>query len=85
VNFNKQQIEVLTDLGLNNLEAEIYLTLLKESDLTGYKIAKILGKQRSNIYKAIESLLQKGAILINEQNNSNIYSAIPITSYITLL
>lgn len=82
---NTEYIPVLMAIGLTNLEAEIYITLLQDTELTGYRIAKILGKPVANTYKALESLGKKGAVLLEESANSKIYSAVPITDYLNLM
>ena len=53
-------------MGLNALEAEVYAQLLKESPLTGYGVAKALGKPAANVYKAIDTLADKGAVIVDE-------------------
>jgi len=55
---------VLVDLGFTALEESIYTFLLTESSATGYRIAKAIGKPAANTYKAIETLAQKGAIVL---------------------
>ena len=52
--FRESSITALTDLGLNNLEANVYLALLKEPGTTGYRVGKTLGKAVSNVYQALE-------------------------------
>ena len=59
-------LQPLVDLGLTKLEAEIYTYLLGNSPSTGYGIAKGIGKPAANTYKALESLHNKGAILIDD-------------------
>ena len=59
-------IAALGELGFTALEAEVYLILLAESSATGYRVAQLLGKPTANVYKALESLEQKGAVLIEE-------------------
>lgn len=56
----------LMALGFTALEAEIYAGLLEESPVTGYRIAQTLGKPAPNVYKAIESLEGKGAVMVDE-------------------
>lgn len=56
----------LTELGFTALEADIYLLLLSESPVTGYRVAQLLGKPTGNVYKSIETLEQKGAVLVDE-------------------
>lgn len=62
----KNTREALEALGLTTLEAEIYILLLQDSPLTGYAIAKALGKSVANVYKALETLAAKGAIEVDQ-------------------
>lgn len=62
-------IHSLTVLGFTDLEAEVYVSLIKESPATGYRVAQSIGKAAANVYKAIESLQQKGAVLVDEGAN----------------
>src|SRR5882724_6196485 len=61
-----QCTDALMALGFTALEAGIYTTLLRKSPITGYGIAKELGKPAANTYKAIESLQTKGAIIVDD-------------------
>jgi sugar-specific transcriptional regulator TrmB len=63
--------------GFTDLEAEVYVFLLGESPATGYRVAKALGKPVANTYKAIESLRNKGA-LVMEAGGGRLCRAIPI-------
>lgn len=67
--MKKEAIEKLRDIGLNQLEAEVYYLLLSESSMTAYKVGKLLKKPTANIYKAVEVLFNKGAIIIEEGKN----------------
>ena len=58
--------DLLRELGLNQLEAEIYIFLLPQPPMTAYKIAKNIGKPTANVYKAVERLSRKGALIIEE-------------------
>ncbi len=75
----------LVKLGFNRLEAEVYLTLLRESPLTGYRIAQILNKAAANTYKALESLEKRGAVVAEETPTVKQYAAIPVTDYLDQL
>lgn len=57
---------VLVPFGFTSLESEVYAFLLAHPPTTGYRIAKALGKAAANVYKAIETLQQKGAVLVEE-------------------
>jgi sugar-specific transcriptional regulator TrmB len=59
-------VKLLQKLGLNLLEAEVYTYLLAQVDpVTAYRIGKILGKPTANVYKAIEALARKGAVILH--------------------
>jgi HTH-type transcriptional regulator, sugar sensing transcriptional regulator len=72
-------------LGFNRIEAEAYLTLLRESPLTGYRIAQILNKAAANTYKALESLEKRGAVVAEETPTVKQYAAIPVSDYLDQL
>jgi sugar-specific transcriptional regulator TrmB len=61
---NTDPVTALKNLGLTGLEAEIYVHLLKASPVTGYSVAKGLGKPTANVYKALDTLAHKGAVEI---------------------
>lgn len=62
----KPDLRALTDLGFTQLEAEIYYHLAQSDPTTGYQVARALGKPTANTYQAIESLLRKGAVIVDE-------------------
>jgi sugar-specific transcriptional regulator TrmB len=53
--------EQLALFGLTRQEAQLYLSLLAEGDLSGYEAAKQAGISRSNAYAGLSSLVAKGA------------------------
>ncbi len=63
--------ESLKQLGLNNLEAEVYMHLLTNHPMTAYKVGKEINKPTANVYKAIESLSKKGAVIIEDNKNKH--------------
>jgi sugar-specific transcriptional regulator TrmB len=67
----------LSLLGFNALEERAYAALLQVPGQTGYKLAQILKKPVANIYKALESLLERGAVLV-EDGDPAVYRATPI-------
>lgn len=71
------KIELLTQLGLNNLEAEVYIHLLLNNPMTAYKVGKDLNKPTANVYKAIESLSKKGAVIIESNKNKQCKAVSP--------
>lgn len=69
-------VQGMMRLGFTELEAQIYVFLLRESPVTGYRVAQALGKAVANTYKALESLRNKGAILVDE-GESRLCRAVP--------
>jgi hypothetical protein len=76
-----EPVELLRELGLNQLEAEIYLFLLPQPALTAYKIAKHLGKPAANVYKAVDVLARKGAVLL-EDGDARTCRAVPAKQFL---
>ncbi len=75
-NKNQQIISQLCQLGFTQLESEVYLYLLTNGEITGYAVAKGIGKAVANVYKGIEGLSAKGAIEVSV-GDSKICSAVP--------
>lgn len=61
--------EKLVQFGLTRQEANIYLCLLQNKDLSGYEVSKITGISRSNVYSALASLVEKGAAYLLSKKN----------------
>lgn len=66
----------LAALGFSEIEALVYCFLLKESPATGYRISRGISKAAANTYAAIETLAQRGAVIIEEGEARNC-SAVP--------
>lgn len=77
--------DMLKDIGLNNLESEIYITLVQMPGITGYKIAGLISKAIANTYKALNQLENKGLVVCSESDGSKAYSAIQIDEYLDRL
>lgn len=77
--------DMLKDIGLNNLESEIYLTLVQMPGITGYKVASLISKAVANTYKALNQLENKGLVVCSESDGSKAYSAIQIDEYLDRL
>jgi len=65
----KEQVNTLIDIGFNRLEADVYIYLLSHPPATAYKIGKEINKPTANVYKAIDTLSIKGAVLIEDNKN----------------
>jgi sugar-specific transcriptional regulator TrmB len=55
--------ESLESLGLTQIEALSYSYLVANPSSTGYRVARGIGKPTANVYRALESLGRKGAVL----------------------
>jgi len=62
-------VEHLVALGFSELEADVYVFLLRESPATGYRVAQAIGRTAANTYKAIETLEARGAIMVEESES----------------
>lgn len=54
--------KVLQQLGLNNKEIQVYLTILKQGKILPVDIAAITGINRTTVYATAKQLIQKGMI-----------------------
>ncbi|KAB2331446.1 TrmB family transcriptional regulator [Bacillus mesophilum] len=68
--------ETLKNLHFTEYEAKAYLTLLEESPLTGYAVAKNSGVPRSRIYEVLDSLTLRGDILVSPGSTPQ-YTPVP--------
>lgn len=57
-------IKELQNFNFTKIEAQVYLCLLKNEKLNGSQIAKIINTPRTSVYTALDSLYQKGVILM---------------------
>jgi len=73
-------LEGLMKFGLTRQEAVIYLTLYKNSEMTGYEVAKLTGISRSNVYSALSGLADKGAAYLEEGSTSR-YRSVPVEEF----
>jgi HTH-type transcriptional regulator, sugar sensing transcriptional regulator len=62
----QESVRHLSALGFTELEAAVYTFLVESSPATAYRVAQGIGKPVANTYKAVESLQQKGAVLVDE-------------------
>ena len=73
---SQQCLDALEGLGFTGLEATTYLHLLRTSPSTGYRVAKETGRTFSTIYRVLESLERKGALVLDD-GESKLYRAVP--------
>lgn len=73
---NRSEItQVLAKLGLSEVEINLYLYLNKSGARSALEISKAIGVSRTNVYRSIDILLQKGLVEEQMQVKSSIYSA----------
>jgi len=70
-------LERLCLFGMTRQEANIYICLYQNGELTGYEVAKLTGISRSNVYSALSALADRGTIYLAEGSTSK-YVAVPI-------
>jgi len=80
--MSNQQIKSLIKIGLREIEADIYLVLLKDANITAYKIAKIIEKPKTTVYKALEIMQSKGLIRCNAAYRPVTFSVVEIKEYL---
>ena len=73
-------LEKLGMFGMTRQEANIYLCLYQNGELTGYEVAKQTGISRSNVYSGLSALAEMGAAYLLEGNTSK-YMAVPIEEF----
>jgi sugar-specific transcriptional regulator TrmB len=69
-------LQSLVSLGFTPLEAEVYVCLVQDSPATGYRVAQAVGRPVAGIYKTIESLANKGAVVLDD-GESRLCRAVP--------
>ena len=72
--------EKLVQFGLTRQEANIYMCLLRNKDLSGYEVSKLTGISRSNVYSALAALVDEGAAYLLE-GETNKYTAVSIEDF----
>ena len=71
-------------LGFTDTEAAVYCELLRTAPSTGYRLAHAIGKAPANVYQALASLTQKGAVLV-EDREARAYRATPPDELLAML
>jgi sugar-specific transcriptional regulator TrmB len=82
--FENDRLEILTELGLTVAEAKIYLTLVKLGQTTAQTVAKNAQVDRSETYRVICKLEQKG-YLHRIIGNPNRFEASKLTCVLSSL
>ncbi len=67
--------DTLLELGLSKNEAKVYLALLRLGTTTAGKISDISGIHRTNVYDALDRLIERGLVSFIVKNDSKFYEA----------
>src|SRR3989344_2799815 len=67
--------QLLQKTGLSESEAKVYISLIKAGSCKAGKIAKEIHYNRTTIYKALESLIQKGLASFVIKENRKYFEA----------
>lgn len=67
---------ILHDIGLTEVEAKVYLALLKNGSSLAGKISRDTGVHRRTVYDAIERLIEKGLVSYIRTNNRKYFEAV---------
>lgn len=70
-------VATLLDLGFTEIEARLFCELTRLGPSTGYRLGKAIGKAAANTYQALETLAQKGAVLVDEADDAKTWRAVP--------
>jgi sugar-specific transcriptional regulator TrmB len=78
---DRKLTDTLRRLGFSDMEAGIYVDLLRHPGSTGYRIGRSIRKPHANVYQALVALEQKGAVVF-EEGETRIYDAVAPTELI---
>lgn len=67
-------VQQLEKLNFNNIEAKVYITLVKYSQMNGSQIAKKISTSRSSVYSALNNLYSRGVVYLIP-GDTNMYRA----------
>lgn len=77
-------VAALLDLGFTETEARLFCELTRLGPATGYRLSKAVGKATANTYQALETLAQKGAVLVDD-GESRTWRAVPAAELVAAL
>lgn len=70
-------IKELQKFGFKEIEARVYLELVKNPNSNGSQLAKSLNLPRTSVYSALDTLYEEGIIFLLPNQNSKTYTAVP--------
>jgi len=68
--------EELQEFGLSNTEAKVYLALLELGKSKAGEITKKSAVNRTNVYDALERLIEKGLVSYVSENNKKVFESV---------
>jgi len=60
----KRIISLMKSLGFSQYEAQVYLALLQQANVTGYELAKLSGVPASKIYSTLSKLIDREIVMV---------------------
>ena len=71
-------IKELEKFSFSKLDAQVYLTIVKNPKINGSQVAKKINISRTSVYASIENLYKRGAIHLIPQTTNNYIAKNPI-------
>lgn len=78
--------QTLMGFGFTEMESKLYCELLRSGSASGYRLAQRIGKAAANVYQALKTLTQKGAVTLSEGlGEATTYSPTPPDELLAVL
>lgn len=74
--MNDMDYNALQEFGLSNTESKVYLALLEIGKSKAGEITKKSNVNRTNVYDALERLIEKGLVSYISENNKRVFEAV---------
>ena len=75
--MNKKYISILSQLGLSETEASVYLAGIKSGATSILQLSKISGVKRTTVYTIVDSLIANGLMRIDIKGFKKYYVTEP--------
>lgn len=76
----------LMSFGFTEMESKLYCELLRSGPASGYRLAQRIAKAAANVYQALKTLAQKGAVTASEgMGEATTYSPTPPDELLSML
>jgi len=85
VKCKESVVERLVKLGFSEYEAKAYVAMLRESPVTGYKLARLSGVPPSIIYEVVGKLVARGAAMTLRKEDTTKYAPVPAVEFLDQL